>query len=136
MVMASILSLVIISVSYHAYHTNVKWKKRRDEEINAEIARNKRQSIQMQEGYKLVKEDKLQLNGINMEMKSLCKQPLPVVRFYTPADEDNESLKGKELRIEPRLKHSAIRGYLNKIDKTWEPIEETSEILEEITEDK
>jgi len=55
MVMASILSLVIISVSYHAYHTNVKWKKRRDEEINAEIARNKRQSIQMQEGYKLVK---------------------------------------------------------------------------------
>jgi len=53
--MASILSLVIISVSYHAYHTNVKWKKRRDEEINAEIVRNKRQSIQMQEGYKLVK---------------------------------------------------------------------------------
>lgn len=90
-----------------------------------------------------------------MEMKSLSKQPLPVVRFYTPTDEDNESLKGKELRIEPRLKHSAIRGipiffqlqiiktiyincigYLNKIDKTWEPIEETSEILEEITEDK
>jgi len=55
MVMASILSFVIISVSYHAYHTNVKWKKRRDEEINAEIVRNKRQSIQMQEGYKIVK---------------------------------------------------------------------------------
>lgn len=55
MVLASILSFVIISVSYHAYHTNVQWKKRRDEEINAEIARNKRQSIQMQEGYKLVK---------------------------------------------------------------------------------
>jgi len=57
-----------------------------------------------------IQEDKLQLNGINMEMKSLSKQPLPIVRFYTPADEDNESLKGKELRIEPRLKHSAIRG--------------------------
>lgn len=57
-----------------------------------------------------IQEDKLQLNGINMEMKSLCKQPLPVVRFYTPSDEDNEGLKGKELRIEPRLKHSAIRG--------------------------
>jgi len=55
MVMAGILSFVIISVSYHAYHTNVIWKKRRDEEINAEIMRNKRQSIQMQEGYKLVK---------------------------------------------------------------------------------
>lgn len=55
MVMACILLFVIISVSYHAYRTNVKWKKRRDEEINAEIARNKRQSIQMQEGYKLVK---------------------------------------------------------------------------------
>jgi len=27
-------------------------------------------------------------------------------------------------------------GYLTKVDKTWEPIEETSEILEEITEDK
>jgi len=26
-------------------------------------------------------------------------------------------------------------GYLNKVDKTWEPIEETSEIAEEITED-
>lgn len=55
MVMASILAFVIISISYHAYRTNVKWKKRRDEEINAEIARNKRQSVQMQEGYKLVK---------------------------------------------------------------------------------
>lgn len=55
MVMAGILSLLIISVSYHAYRTNAKWKKRRDEEINAEILRNKRQSIQMQEGYKLVK---------------------------------------------------------------------------------
>lgn len=53
--MASILFFVTISVSYHAYHTNVIWKKRRDEEINAEIMRNKRQSIQMQEGYKLVK---------------------------------------------------------------------------------
>lgn len=53
--MASILSLVIISVSYHAFHTNVVWKKRRDEEINAEIMRNKRHSIQMQEGYKFVK---------------------------------------------------------------------------------
>lgn len=50
-------------------------------------------------------------------MKSLSKQPLPIVRFYTPADEDNEGLKGKELRIEPRLKHSAIRGifFFNKI---------------------
>lgn len=57
-----------------------------------------------------IQEDKLQLNGINMEMKSLSKQPLPIVRFYTPADEDSEGLKGKELRIEPRLKHSAIRG--------------------------
>lgn len=53
--MASFLSLVIILVSYHAYRTNVKWKKQRDEEINAEIVRNKRQSIQMQDGYKLVK---------------------------------------------------------------------------------
>lgn len=53
--MASIISFIILSVSYHAFHTNVKWKKRRDEEINAEIVRNKRQSIQMQEGYKLVK---------------------------------------------------------------------------------
>jgi len=52
-----------------------------------------------------------------MEMKSLSKQPLPIVRFYTPVDEDNEGLKGKELRIEPRLKHSAIRGisFFNKI---------------------
>lgn len=25
-------------------------------------------------------------------------------------------------------------GYLNKVEKTWEPIEEKSEILEEITE--
>jgi len=50
-----------------------------------------------------------------MEMKSLSKQPLPIVRFYTP-DEDNDGIKGKELRIEPRLKHSAIRGiyFLNK----------------------
>lgn len=55
MVMVSILSFIILSVSYHAFRTNVKWKKRRDEEINAEIVRNKRQSIQMQEGYKLVK---------------------------------------------------------------------------------
>lgn len=54
-VMASILAFVVMSVSYHAYHTNVIWKKLRDEEINAEIMRNKRQSIQMQEGYKLVK---------------------------------------------------------------------------------
>lgn len=46
-----------------------------------------------------------------MEMKSLSKQPLPIVRFYTP-DEDNDSIKGKELRIEPRLKHSTIRGYI------------------------
>lgn len=53
--MASFLLLVILCVSYHAYRTNVKWKKQRDEEINAEIVRNKRQSIQMQEGYKLVK---------------------------------------------------------------------------------
>lgn len=42
-------------------------------------------------------------------MKSLNKQPLPIVRFYTP-DEDNEGLKGKELRIEPRLKHLPMRG--------------------------
>lgn len=56
-----------------------------------------------------IQEDKLQLNGINMEMKSLSKQPLPIVRFYT-SDEDNEGIKGKEVRIEPRLKHSAIRG--------------------------
>lgn len=55
MVMVSILFIVVVSVSYHAYRTNVKWKKRRDEEINAEIVRNKRQSIQMQEGYKVVK---------------------------------------------------------------------------------
>lgn len=27
-------------------------------------------------------------------------------------------------------------GYLNKVDKTWEPIEETSEMLEDISEDK
>lgn len=27
-------------------------------------------------------------------------------------------------------------GYLNKADKTWEPIEESSEILEEIMEDR
>lgn len=48
-------------------------------------------------------------------MKTLSKQPLPIVRFYTP-DEDNDGLKGKELRIEPRLKHSAIRGkyFFNK----------------------
>jgi len=45
-----------------------------------------------------------------MEMKSLGKQPLSIVRFYTPADEDKEGEKGKELWIEPRLKHSAIRG--------------------------
>lgn len=43
-------------------------------------------------------------------MKSLSKQPImPIVRFYTP-DEDSDGVKGKELRIEPRLKHSAIRG--------------------------
>lgn len=88
-----------------------------------------------------------------MEMKSLSKQPLTIVRFYT-SDEDNDSIKGKELRIEPRLKHSTIRGicfifktiliikfinfigYLNKVEKTWEPIEETSEISEEISEDR
>lgn len=46
-----------------------------------------------------------------MEMKSLSKQPLPIVRFYTP-DEENDGVKGKELRIEPRLKHSTIRGIL------------------------
>jgi len=56
-----------------------------------------------------IQEDKLQLNGINIEMKSLSKQPLPSVRFYTP-DDDNENIKVKELRIEPRLKHSSIRG--------------------------
>lgn len=52
-----------------------------------------------------------------MEMKSLSKQPLPIVRFYTPTDEDSEGLKGKELRIEPRLKHLATRGiyFFNKI---------------------
>jgi len=62
-----------------------------------------------------IQEDKLQLNGLSMEMKSLSKQPLPIVRFYTP-DEDNDGLKGKELRIEPRLKDSAIRGiyFFNK----------------------
>lgn len=27
-------------------------------------------------------------------------------------------------------------GYLNKVEKTWEPIEETSEMLEDISEDK
>lgn len=53
--MACILLFVTLSVSYHAYRTHVQWKKRRDEEINAEIVRNKRQSIQMQDGYKLVK---------------------------------------------------------------------------------
>lgn len=42
-------------------------------------------------------------------MKSINKQPLPIVRFYTP-NEDNDGLEGKELRIEPRLKHSTIRG--------------------------
>lgn len=42
-------------------------------------------------------------------MKSLNKQPLPIIRFYTP-EEDNDSIKGKELRIEPRLKHLNIRG--------------------------
>jgi hypothetical protein len=45
-------------------------------------------------------------------MKSLSqsiKQPLPMVRFYT-TDEDSDGVKGKELRIEPRLKHSTIRG--------------------------
>lgn len=86
-----------------------------------------------------------------MEMKSIHKQPLPIVRFYTP-EADNDNIKGKEMRIEPRLKHSNIRGinlvvskflifilidfigYLNKVEKTWEPIEETSEILEEVTE--
>lgn len=51
-----------------------------------------------------------------MEMKSLNKQPLPVVRFYTP-DEDSDGIKGKELRIEPRLKHSAIRGTRFFIEK-------------------
>lgn len=56
-----------------------------------------------------IQEDKLQLNGINIELKSLNKQPLPIVRFYTP-DEDSDGIKGKELRIEPRLKHSTIRG--------------------------
>lgn len=55
MIMACFLFLVTISVTYHAYCTHVQWKKRRDEEINAEIARNKRQSIQMQEGYKVIK---------------------------------------------------------------------------------
>lgn len=44
-----------------------------------------------------------------MEMKSLNKQPLPVFRFFTP-DEDDDGVKVKELRIEPRLKHSTIRG--------------------------
>lgn len=44
-----------------------------------------------------------------MEMKSLKKQPLPVFRFFTP-DEGNDGVKGKELQIEPRLKHSTIRG--------------------------
>lgn len=57
----------------------------------------------------LSQDDKLQLNGINMEMKSLSKQPMSIVRFYTP-DEDNENVKGKESRTEPRLKHLAIRG--------------------------
>lgn len=45
-------------------------------------------------------------------MKSLnqsIKQPLPIVRFYT-TDEDSDGVKGKELRIESRLKHSTIRG--------------------------
>jgi len=41
-------------------------------------------------------------------MKSLSKQPLPSVRFYTP--DDDENVKVKEIRIEPRLKHSSIRG--------------------------
>lgn len=44
-----------------------------------------------------------------MEMKSLSKQPIPIVRFYTP-DEDTDCIKGKEPRTEPRLKHSTIRG--------------------------
>lgn len=67
-----------------------------------------------------IQEDKLQLNGINMEMKSLCKQPLPIVRFYShAADEDNEGVKGKELRIEPRLKHAPIRGILYSINKNF-----------------
>lgn len=44
-----------------------------------------------------------------MEMKSLSIQPLPVVRFYT-SSEDSDGIKGKELRIESRLKHSTIRG--------------------------
>ncbi|XP_050531839.1 axotactin isoform X2 [Daktulosphaira vitifoliae] len=130
LIMSCFLFLIIVSVSYHAYCTHVQWKKRRDEEINAEIARNKRQSIQMQEGYKINKVDDKQVNGITLEMKTLSKQPLPTLRFYAPPEE-NDGIKAKEFRIEPRFKHSTIRGYLNKPELTWEPIEESSEILEE-----
>lgn len=44
-------------------------------------------------------------------MKSMNKQPLTIVRFYASPEDNDGSLKSKELRIEPRIKHSTIRGY-------------------------
>lgn len=46
---ASVLMISMIVISYHAYRTNVKWKKKKEEETEMEIRRSKRQSLQYQE---------------------------------------------------------------------------------------
>ncbi len=38
-----------VVVTYHGYRTNVKWKRKKEEETEMEIRRSKRQSLQYQE---------------------------------------------------------------------------------------
>nr|XP_018912970.1 PREDICTED: neurexin-3 isoform X1 [Bemisia tabaci]XP_018912971.1 PREDICTED: neurexin-3 isoform X1 [Bemisia tabaci]XP_018912972.1 PREDICTED: neurexin-3 isoform X1 [Bemisia tabaci] len=136
-IMTSVFFTIIIAVLYHVYRNHLQWKKRKQQEIDADILWQKGQSVQFMEplmpptikitSYQKISTgdeppSKIAYNGAELKIlnKNDYKQitPTSVVRFRTSEDEDSNGLKENNKIIEKEI--------------IWESIEEENEhLLEE-----